>query len=241
MLIIMHIPDYYLNPYILRIMGFTMLIIWLYAGARVISKLEFRQLPLLISLTIFSQFISMFNVPIAGGTIAHLVGAAVIAILLGPWAAVLSISLNLVIQALLFSYGEIYSLGVNCFNMALVMPFVAFFTYRLISNDTPITSSRRVLAAAIAGWASLIIGAAIVGFELGIQPIVYRTAEGMPIGMPYPLSVTLPAMVLGHALSFAIVEGLLTAVIFFYIRRRDASLLYDEDQKRSIILRKKGF
>lgn len=46
--------------------------------------------------------------------------------------------------------------------------------------------------------------------------------------MPYPLSVTLPAMVLEHALGFGILEALITALIFAYIQRTDSSILYGE-------------
>jgi cobalt/nickel transport system permease protein len=112
--------------------------------------------------------------------------------------------------------------------MAVVMPFVAFYTYKLLSNGAVITSRRRVMAAAIAGWASLTIAAAFTAFEFGIQPILHHSAEGVPLYMPYSLGVTLPAMILEHALGFGILEALITALIFSYIRRTDASLFYGE-------------
>ena len=112
--------------------------------------------------------------------------------------------------------------------MAVVMPFVGYYVYKLISGGTEITSSRRVIAAAIAGYISLVIASAFTGFEFGIQPMLHHTAEGVPLYMPYPLAVTVPAMVLEHAFGFGILEALITALIFAYIQRTDTSLLYGE-------------
>ncbi|MDD4161996.1 MAG: energy-coupling factor ABC transporter permease, partial [Methanothrix sp.] len=119
-------------------------------------------------------------------------------------------------------------IAANCFNMAVVMPFVSYYVYRLISGDTEITSSRRVIAAAIAGYISLSIAAGFTGFEFGIQPILHHTAEGVPLYMPYSLGVTVPAMLLEHVFGFSILEALITGLIFAYIQRTDASLLYGE-------------
>ncbi len=49
--------------------------------------------------------------------------------------------------------------------------------------------------------------------------------------MPYPLSVTVPAMVLEHALGFGILEALITALIFAYIQRTDTSILYGQESR----------
>jgi cobalt/nickel transport system permease protein len=179
----------------------------------------------------------MFNVPIPGGSTGHAVGAAIIGIVLGPWAAVIAISVALVLQALMFGDGGITAIAANCFNMAVVMPFVAYYVYKVISGGTEITSSRRVIAAAIAGYVSLTIASAFTGFEFGIQPLLHHTAEGIPLYMPYSLGVTVPAMVLEHAFGFSILEALITALIFGYVQRTDTTLLYGEEsatQKKRI-------
>jgi len=224
----MHIPDGYLGPYTFIAMWIIMIPIWYYAGRKLSSELKSRQVPLLALAAAFSFVVMMFNVPIPGGCTGHAVGAAIIGIVLGPWAAVIAISVALVLQALMFGDGGITAIAANCFNMGVVMPFVAYYAYKLLSGNTEITSSRRVIAAAIAGWISLTIASACTGFEFGIQPILHHTAEGIPLYMPYPLSVTVPAMVLEHALGFSILEALITALIFAYIQRTDTSLLYGE-------------
>lgn len=115
--------------------------------------------------------------------------------------------------------------------MGVVIPFVGYYIYKFVSGDTEITSSRRIIASAIAGWASLSLAAACVGFEFGVQPILHHDANGLPLYMPYPLSVTVPAMFLEHALGFSILEALVTALIFAYIQRTDTTLLYGEMSK----------
>jgi cobalt/nickel transport system permease protein len=77
----------------------------------------------------------MFNIPIVGGSSAHAVGAVFIAILLGPWAAVISVTTALLIQALVFGDGGIMSFGINCFNMAVVMPFSGYFVYKILAGQ----------------------------------------------------------------------------------------------------------
>ena len=143
----------------------------------------------------------------------------------------IAISVALVLQALMFGDGGITSIAANCFNMGVVMPFVDYYAYKLISGGTEITSSRRVIAAAVAGWFSLALAAFCTGVEFGLQPILNHTPEGVPLYMPYPLSVTVSAMVLEHALGFGILEALITALIFAYIQKTDISILYGEESR----------
>ena len=224
----MHIPDGYLGPYTYVAMWIIMIPIWYYAGRKLNSELRSKQVPLLALAAAFSFVIMMFNVPIPGGSTGHAVGGAIIGIILGPWAGVIAISVALVLQALMFGDGGITAMAANCFNMAVIMPFVAYYIYKLISGGTEISSSRRVIASGIAGYVSLTLAAAATGFEFGIQPLLHHTAEGVPLYMPYSLDVTVPAMVLEHVLGFGILEALVTALIFAYIQRTDTSMLYGE-------------
>lgn len=227
----MHIPDGYLGPYTYIAFWIIMIPIWYYAGKKLNTELKSKQVPLLALSAAFSFVIMMFNVPIPGGSTGHAVGGAIIAIVLGPWAAVISISVTLVLQALMFGDGGITAIAANCFNMGVVIPFVGYYVYKLISGNSEITSTTRIIASAIAGWASLTLASFCAGVEFGIQPILHHTAAGVPLYMPYPLSVTVPAMVLEHALGFSILEALITAFIFAYIQRTDTSLLYGETSK----------
>lgn len=236
----MHIPDGYLGPYTYIALWIIMIPIWYYAGNKLGRELKSRQVPLLALAAAFSFVIMMFNVPIPGGSTGHAVGAAIIGIVLGPWAGVIAISVALVLQALMFGDGGITAIAANCFNMAVIMPFVGYYVYKFISGSTPIASSRRIIAAAIAGYVSLSIAAGVTGIMFGIQPLLHKSAEGMPMYMPYGLNVTVPAMLLEHMFGFSILEALITALIFSYIQKTDASLLYGAKETTVDRKRKKG-
>jgi cobalt/nickel transport system permease protein len=204
-----------------------MIPIWLYAGQWLKRNLKDKQVPYLALAAAFAFIIMMFNVPIPGGSTGHAVGSGLIAIILGPWVAVVTVSVALLIQALLFGDGGITAFGANCFNMAVVIPFVAFYTYSFISGKSEITSNRRVLGAGIGGWLGLTVAAAVAGIEMGLQPILEHTADGVPLYMPYGLAITVPAMVLEHALFFSIVEAVITALAFGYIARSDPTIIFN--------------
>ncbi|TRZ68974.1 MAG: cobalt transporter CbiM [Methanothrix sp.] len=226
----MHIPDGYLGPYTYIALWIVMIPIWLYAGRKLNEELRTRQVPLLALSAAFSFVIMMFNLPVPGGSTGHAVGAAIVGIVLGPWAAVISISVALILQALIFGDGGITAIGANCFNMAVVMPFVAYYIYNVVSGNSEITSTRRLAAAALAGYISLTLAAGVTGFEFGIQPLLHHDASGIPLYMPYGLGVAVPAMVLEHLLFFGFVEAVVTAVIFGYIARVDPTLLAHSDK-----------
>lgn len=224
----MHIPDGVVGPLTYIPLFIVMVPIWLYAGYRLRKTLRSRQVPLLALLAAFSFVIMMFNLPLAMGTTGHITGGAIIGIILGPWAAVVSMSVALVIQALLFGDGGWTTLGMNCFNMAFVIPFSAYVVYRLLSGRSAIISKRRIAAAAVAGYVSITLAAACTGFELGIQPLLYTASANY---FQFPLTVTMPIMVGSHLLLFGVVEALVTGLIFAYLQKNNPGLLEPEKAK----------
>jgi cobalt/nickel transport system permease protein len=223
----MHIPDGYLGPSTFITFWIIMIPIWIYAGKKM-GTLGSKRAPLLALSSAFAFVIMMFNMPVPGGSSGHAVGGTIIAIVIGPWAAVIAISIALALQALMFGDGGLTAYATNCFSMSVIMPFIGYYAYEFISGDADIKSSRRVIAVAIGAWLAITVSATFVGFVLGLQPILYHTATGVPLYMPYPLSVTIPAMFLEHAFAFSIVEALISALIFVYIRRTDPSIYYAE-------------
>ncbi len=221
----MHIPDGYLGPSIC-VAGYAVMVpVWSLALSKVNKTLEAKQVPLLAIGAAFSFVIMMFNIPIPGGTSGHAVGAVLVAILLGPWAATISVSVALIIQALLFGDGGITSIGANCFNMAFVLPFVGYMIYRLISIGSSTTSTRRVFAAGIAGYVGLVMASLCAGIEFGLQPILYRTTSGQALYCPYGLNAAIPAMVGEHLLIFGWVELIATAFVVKYLQKQEPALL----------------
>jgi cobalt/nickel transport system permease protein len=220
-----HIPDGYLGPITCGAAYAAMAPVWAIASRRVKKTLATKQVPLLAIGAAFSFVIMMFNVPIPGGTTGHAVGAVLVAILLGPWAACIAVSVALVIQALLFGDGGITAIGANCFNMAFVMPFAGYAIYRLISGNSPAQSFVRVAAAGIAGYLGLAIASLCAGIEFGIQPHLHHTASGQALYCPYGLKVALTTMLGGHMLIIGWIELVVTALVVRFLQAQDPSLL----------------
>jgi cobalt/nickel transport system permease protein len=221
----MHIPDGYLSPQTCGV-AFAIAVPTLAVAARKVKRVvKTRHVPTLALFSAVSFLVMMFNIPIPDGTTAHAVGGAVVAIVLGPWAAMISVSVALLFQALLFGDGGVLAYGANVLNIAIVMPLVAYGVYKLISGRAELTSARRVVAAAVAGYVSLTTAAVLTGIELGIQPDLFHDASGTPLYSPYHLAQTIPAMLLAHLLVAGVVEAALTAGVLLYLQRANLPLL----------------
>ncbi|NTV97347.1 MAG: cobalt transporter CbiM, partial [Thiobacillus sp.] len=221
----MHIPDGYLSPATCVLAYAAALPFWYVAFRRVNRALHTRMVPLLAVFSAFSFVIMMFNLPLPGGTTGHAVGMAVAAIVLGPWAAMVAISVALLIQAVFFGDGGITALGANCLNMAIVGSLVAHWTYTAIAGASELTSPRRVAAAAIAGYLAINVAALLTAVEFGIQPMFFHDAAGAPLYAPYPLAIAVPAMMIGHVSIAGLAEMAITGGLVAYLQRSNPELL----------------
>lgn len=221
----MHIPDGYLGPATCGFFYAVMLPIWAAASKVVKKTLKARQVPMLAIGAAFSFVIMMFNVPIPAGTTGHATGAVLVAILLGPWAACIAVTVALVVQALLFGDGGITTIGANCFNMAFIEVFAGYYLYKLISGSSLIISKRRVIAAGVAGYVAINIAALSTAIMFGIQPIFHKTASGQSLYCPYGLNVAIPVMLGEHMLIFGWVEAIVSALVIKYLQKQDPSFL----------------
>jgi cobalt/nickel transport system permease protein len=221
----MHIPDGYLSPSTCAVLYAASAPFWYTALQRVKKALATRLVPLLSVMAALSFVIMMFNLPLPGGTTGHAVGVAIATIILGPWASILAISIALSIQAVFFGDGGITTLGANCFNMAIVGSLVAYAVYRLAAGRAAITSSRRVVAAALAGYMAINASALCAAVEFGIQPLFFKDPNGAPLYAPYPLSIAIPAMMIGHLTFAGLAELVLSAGVVAYFQRTNPSLL----------------
>ena len=224
----MHIPDGYLGPVTCVACYAVMVPIWAIASSKVKKNLRAKQVPIMAIGAAFSFVIMMFNIPIPGGTTGHAVGGVLLAVLCGPWAASLAVSVALALQAFLFGDGGITAFGANCFNMAFVMPFAGYFIYRAISLKSKPEAFRRVVAAGIGAYLGLVIASACAGVEFGLQPLLHHTASGQALYCPYTMRIAVPAMVGGHALVFGWVELLATALVVKFLQKQDPSLLQSD-------------
>jgi len=221
----MHIPDGYLSPETCAVFYAASSPFWYVALRRVKRMVSTEFLPLISVFAAFSFVIMMFNLPLPGGTTGHAIGVGVAAIILGPWASILAISTALAIQSLLFGDGGITALGANCFNMAIVGSLTAWLVYKGLARGAPLESRRRMIAAAVAGYAAINVSALFAAVEFGLQPLLFHDASGVPLYCPYPLSVSIPAMMLGHLTFAGLAELVVTGGVIAYLQRSEPSLL----------------
>jgi len=236
----MHIPDGYMAPQTTIPVLAGMIPVWGVAARQFKSKVGEKNLPVLSLGAAFSFTIMMMNVPVAGGSSAHAVGAVLIAILLGPWAATVAVSAALFIQALVFGDGGILAFGMNCLNMAVIMPFSGWFIYRLVVGKTSPGSVRSLVASAIAGYVGINLAAFMTAVEFGIQPLLFTAADGTALYCPYPLSVSIPAMMLAHLLVAGPIEAVVTAAAVAYIAKAAPQMFLENQQLASVTSELKG-
>ena len=109
--------------------------------------------------------------------------------------------------------------------MAIVGSLVAYWVYRVVAGNTAVTSSRRVVAAAFAGYAAINVAALLAACELGIQPVLFKDATGAPLYAPYALNIAVPAMMLGHLTFAGLAELFVSGGVVAYLQRANPALL----------------
>lgn len=244
----MHIPDGYLSPTTCGTLYVAAAPFWYVALRKVQRLLSTRLVPLIAVFAAFSFVIMMFNLPLPGGTTGHAVGMGIAAIVLGPWGSMLAVSVALLIQALFFGDGGITAFGANCFNMAIVGSLVAYWVYRLIAGKTALTSQRRIVAGALAGYLAINVAALLAAIEFGLQPMLFTDASGAPLYAPYALSIAIPAMMIGHLTIAGLAELVITGGLIAYLQRADVGLLkstapgaMESDDELEGVARKEGW
>lgn len=223
--VVMHIPDGYLSPQTAIPMIAVMVPVMGVAVKQVEKTVRKKEVPLLACAAAFSFIIMMFNLPLPGGSSAHAVGAVLMAILLGPWAACLGVSVALIIQALLFGDGGILAIGANCFNIAFLMPVAGYAVYRLIKGNADLLSFRGMTAAAVAAYIGLNVAALATAVMFGSQYHLFQAADGTPLYFMYPLKVTLAVMMSEHLLLAGPAEAIITVLGVWFVGRNYPELL----------------
>lgn len=234
----MHIPDGYLGPATYGGAWAVMVPIWGYASRRVKASVKTHQVPYLAMGTVFSLLAMMFMVPIPGGTTGHINGAAAVAILLGPWAAVVAVSVSLFIQGLVFGDGGVTAIAANCFNIAVAGGLAGGGIYAAIVRGGMIFRRGprgpggtvpapplplRLTAGAVASYLAINLGALLAAVELGIQPLLHAGPSDGAAYFPYPLKVAIPAVLLPHLTTVGVLEAGVTVLILAFFHRTEAN------------------
>lgn len=213
----MHIPENYLSPSTCGVLDVAMVPIWAIAIKKVRETVPREKMPLLGVAAAFCFLSMMFNIPLPGGTTGHAVCGTLIAILFGPWAAVLAVSIALIIQAVFFGDGGVLAIGANCFNMAFVLPMIGYGIYSFISSRKEGLAGE-LLGAAVGSYIALNCAALCAAIEFGIQPLLFTDAAGNALYCPYPIWVSVPAMLLGHLTIAGLAEVAFTVGILAFVR-----------------------
>jgi cobalt/nickel transport system permease protein len=214
-----HIPDGYLSPQTCAVMGASMVPLWYIASRKVKSLFKQGSVALMAIGAAFAFVIMMFNVPVPDGTTAHATGGVLLAVALGPWAAIISMSIALAIQALFFGDGGILAFPANAFNMAVAGPLVGYAVYRLVAGPSRAGTARQWIGAAAGAYVGINVAAVLTAVEFGLQPVLFTTSDGTPLYSPYRLELALPAMLFAHLLVAGPVEAVVTGVAVAYLRR----------------------
>lgn len=234
----MHIPDGYLSPETCVVLYGAAVPFWYKASQRMKRVMSTRMVPLLSIFAAFSFTIQMLNIPVPGGTSAHAVGGTLMAVVLGPWPAVIGMSVALTIQALFFGDGGITTLGANVFNLGIVLPLTGFAVYRLLVGGNP-SPKRRAISAAVGSYVGINVAGLLVGLELGIQPMLW-SVNGQALYNPYGLSAAIPAILFTHLTVAGAAEALLTGLVVTYILRAYPHLLPDNAREGVATGEKRG-
>jgi len=207
----MHIPDGLLNVATAAAAYGVSGVSVAYAARRSSRALDERQVPLMGVSAAFVFAAQMLNFPVAAGTSGHLLGGALVAILLGPWAGMLVMTTVVGLQALIYQDGGLLALGANVLNMAVVGVLVGHLTYSLLQRL--LKKGRLALYAGgfAAAWLSVVVASLMAAVELAASDVV-------------PLGLALSAMGGVHALIGA-GEGLITVGVLAFISAARPDLL----------------
>lgn len=161
----MHIPDGFLSMpvviilYIIAIVFIALSIKWCR------ENLDEKYTPLLAVLAAGIFAIMSFNLPVPFGSSGHLLGAALVAIIFcSPYAAILVLTIVLIVQALFFGDGGITALGANIVNMGVIGGFVGYYGFTLLKNKVG-----KYPSIFIASWAACFISAVVAAIEMAIS------------------------------------------------------------------------
>lgn len=207
----LHIPDGFLSTPIALIGWVLAVIIIAMALRQTRNQLGERQVPILGVMAAFIFAAQAINFPVAGGTSGHLLGGALAAIVLGPWAAVLVMTAVIGLQALIFQDGGLLALGWNIINMGVLTAFLGVFVYRLVEKLMGRSQTSLIVGGALAAWISVEAGAITTALQLALSGTS-------------PIGIAMPAMVGVHAL-IGLGEAIITAGALLVIERTRPDLL----------------
>ncbi len=179
----LHIPDGFISAPVsllfLVISGFFVFLAL--RGAK--KQLDEKVAPLAGLAAVFIFAMQMINFPVAAGTSGHLIGGALAAILIGPWAGVLAVTVVLIVQALVFADGGLTAIGLNVFIMSVLATLGAWYLFRFFQKLFPKNRIGFLTATAIASYLSVPISALGFTFQFALGGTAAITLDKVLIAM----------------------------------------------------------
>ena len=162
----LHIPDGFLSFIVSAICWAISALILSVAISRTNKSLGEKQVPLMGIMAAFIFAAQMINFPVAGGTSGHLLGGALAAMVLGPWAAMVVMTAVIAVQSLLFQDGGLLVMGANILNMGLMTSVIGYGLYRAVLGRSPRV---RLAVAGSAAWLSVMAAALATALQLWLS------------------------------------------------------------------------
>ena len=210
----MHMADALLSPAVGGTMWAATAGITYYSARKLKQEMDDRKLPLMgvLGAFVFAAQMINFTIP-ATGSSGHLAGGMILAILLGPYAAFLTMASVITVQALFFADGGLLALGCNIFNMGFFACFIAYpLIYKKLVGERP--TQGRILLGAMA--------AAILSLQMGAFGVVLETMFSGISELPFTTFLLLMQPI--H-LAIGVVEGLVTATVVAFVWKARPEIL----------------
>jgi cobalamin biosynthesis protein CbiM len=219
----LHIPDGFISaPVSLAFLAIAAFFVFIaLRGAK--KQLDEKVAPLAGLAAVFIFAMQMINFPVAAGTSGHLIGGALAAILIGPWAGVLAVTVVLFVQALFFADGGLIALGLNVVNLSVIATLGSWYVFKLFQKFLPKNRIGFLTATAIAAYVSVPLAA--VGFS--IQFALGGTSA-------IELSKVLIAMLGVHAV-IGIGEAIITVLTVSAVLSVRRDLVYGASSAKSLL------
>ncbi|MCL9971248.1 energy-coupling factor ABC transporter permease [Anoxybacillus kestanbolensis] len=209
----MHMADALISPAVGIAMWGVTAGVASYSLKKLNIEADEKKLPLMGVLGAFVFAAQMINFAIPGtGSSEHLGGGLLLAALLGPYAAFLTLAVVLFIQALFFADGGLLAFGCNVFNLGFYTCFIAYPLYKRLIRRTNI-------------WFASII-AAVVGLQLGAFSVVVQTVLSGKVELPF---TTFTLFMQPIHLAIGIVEGIATATVISFVMKTKPELAQQTD------------
>lgn len=210
----MHMSDGLVNGPTALLFAVVAVIALTVAVLRARADLDDRTAPMAGLVTAFVFAVQMINFPILPGASGHLLGGALVAILVGPWVGMIAISIVLVVQALLFADGGITALGLNITNMAVIGVVVGWLVARSLRRFAVRSRGGLVAVAFVAALLNTVVAA--MGFVL---EYAIGGAGGATLGTVFVLMGGLHVLI-------GIGEGVITAATVGAVAAARPDLVY---------------